>query len=934
MTQRAGLHQIKRTDINRKSFLEQYTQLEKNSAHQREPVQSAGDLPMMGNLPGSLCLVLDENTMYSWDQGLQNWKPVLGRSFEIKSNMRRSKRKYVATEGQTIFPLDFMYQTGEDALDVYVQGMLQDVNQDYEETDERTITFRSPLPKDVIVTVATPMVVEGTYTVTAIEKRLKELEHNSYQLMMGQYYTGKPVDVRGLVFDGFINTNYIDFTKTSLNMKYDGILRTMQMNGEMMTNFYETFDNNKEIDISSTTLLSNSEITLPIKTVFESVFSDDFSTRDKIDEKNTDAYHDIERQYITTVDTLAGANHYYKGDFMNTTGDVDRSGWAGGLGVYGSDSSQRLVPGDGHTEFEVRSVFPMRDKIGVTTNRISLYMNKFPYDSDYTGYMYAAGQYRSNWITDSNVNLSLDYYNGKYWYAYPFFLNKEGPRFNDTMVYVKSTDRIYSLYQYHEGSNKYYQRLCMAPARQDVSWSWQNRPKGLPSTLMGDETTDYSKSIDYIDQVAATEQHILIRSKDKVYFIDSAMHEVVKVLDWSNATRKPSLYNQYSKQFAADAKYLYFPLVTTRDSKKGYFVEVFDRETGEFVQELTVSMESSVQYMTTAMHYDFHENRMILGMTRNYWITPVGKSVNSYSVDLKRAGFISFQPPNKDERYVQSKTFKTNLPVFNYKLIPDEQLNSGLIDYYIRIDSSVWNKITPNTEYVFTNPNGAKEVDVQLRAVLRITNKSLTSPILTGWVLQAKPFEPIAVYQSKVKNMSLTDIVGGRLVSTQSTGIQSSLQWSISYGKDTPSVIITQAGEFALPAGMDEGDISIRAEMGTSDKLISPVVKDVQIQLYKVAEGVLESMVFEQLEDIKDATMWVTTGSSHEYYRVYASRDGGKIWEPGKRNNVVKNNDGKVEVEWLLPFKLDSEERRKLKLKFEMDGVTEIYQYGAVISPV
>uniref|UniRef100_UPI003B982713 hypothetical protein n=1 Tax=Klebsiella pneumoniae TaxID=573 RepID=UPI003B982713 len=60
----------------------------------------------------------------------------------------------------------------------------------------------------------------------------------------------------------------------------------------------------------------------------------------------------------------------------------------------------------------------------------------------------------------------------------------------------------------------------------------------------------------------------------------------------------------------------------------------------------------------------------------------------------------------------------------------------------------------------------------------------------------------------------------------------------------------------------------------------------------------------------------------------------GKIWEPGKRNNVVKNNDGKVEVEWLLPFKLDSEERRKLKLKFEMDGVTEIYQYGAVISPV
>ena len=65
MTQRASLHQIKRTDINRESFHEQYTMLEKNSAHQREPVQSAGDLPMLGNIPGTQCLVLDENTIYS-----------------------------------------------------------------------------------------------------------------------------------------------------------------------------------------------------------------------------------------------------------------------------------------------------------------------------------------------------------------------------------------------------------------------------------------------------------------------------------------------------------------------------------------------------------------------------------------------------------------------------------------------------------------------------------------------------------------------------------------------------------------------------------------------------------------------------------------------------------------------------------------------------
>lgn len=924
MTQRAGLHQIKRTDINRKSFLEQYTQLEKNSAHQREPVQSAGDLPVIGNIPGSQCLVLDENTMYSWDQHLQNWKPVLGRSYEVSSNMHRYKRKYIATEGQQVFQFDFYYTVGENALDVYVQGMLQDVNQDYEETDERTITFREALPKDVIVTVATPMVIEGTYGVRAIEKRLKELEHNNYQLMMNQYYSGKPVDVKGLVFDGFINTNNIDFSKTSTNLVYDNLLQSMKLTGEMLTNFYETFDTLTEVDPTSTILVSNSEMTLPISETLVKVFADDFSSKDYIDEDFTNAYYDVEKQQYTTVDSYAGADHYYKGDFMSTTSSVDLVSWntrhvSGRTQYYESTSnlSWRTVT----DRTSLYSIAALQRHMVIANDLALIQKGYWPYDS-MNGIM--TGPYA--WIWD---NSSSDRSWGSNYYSRQIFPSGKGDAMRTMMVGIHSRQRLYFLYQEDRGSGKYEQTLYSADGNlSTLSLLIESGITGLPSTMLTSESTVF------IDQIGSTKDHLLLRAKDVIYFIDMKTRTVVKTLDWSNAAVKPTIYNASAKQFTADGRYLYFPAMKTVGGKRSYYIEVFRLDDGSYVQDIHITPTN--YNLCSAIAFDHTNHKLILGTYggSEYKYTPVGKASSVYDYVANYQGMIVFEAPNVNERYVQSKKIYTNLPTITYKLDVDQQLNSGLIEYYISIGTDVWTKIEAGKEYTWKNPNGAKTVAIQLRAMLRTTNASTTSPTLTGWSLSMKAFHKEGLYQSKVKNIPYKEIVGGRIRVSQQQPEETSLQWTIQLANDKPETTIPSSGEFTLPEGLEDSDTIMRARLGTNNPLLSPVVQDMEVQLHKTSEGALESITFEQLEDINDVTMWVTTSTSHEHYRVYASRDGGKIWEPGKRNNVVKNNDGKVEVEWLLPFKLDSEERRKLKLKFEMDGVTEIYQYGAVISPV
>lgn len=933
MTQRANLHQLQRTSIAHSTFYEQYTQLEKNSAHQREPVRSAGDLPMTGNRDGSQCLVLDEGTVYYWNDGLQKWQSVLGKAYEISSNMRRFKRKYIAEEGQTVFHLDFIYEVGADALDVYVQGMLQDVTQDYEETDDRTITFRNPLPKDIIVTVATPMVIEGTYGVREIEKRLKELEHNNYQMIMSQYYSGKPVEVRGILFDGFLDTKYIDFMMTSLNMKYDNILKTMRLDGESIVMLYETFDNNTLIDPTSEVLLKNSEITLPIETIYKEVFKDDFSTRRYINEEMTNAYHDLEKQLITTVDTFAGANHYYKGDFMGTTGKADQVGFSSSVSVgavyYNSSnwdftqtSTRNVSP------YVPYSVVPTSSYMWAASDEHMVGRNKFPYN--YNSYLSQANNYRNALINPYAGSSSTYVYR-----SLPLANSFDGARYKSMMVYVKSADTIYALYQYGEGSDKYYQKLIYGQMQSSTTiadMSSMSVPANRPPTIFGSDKTAYTESIDYIYQIAATEKEVLLRTKDKVYFLDVATNAIVKTLDWSMSDVKPAIYNNQSQQFAADARYLYFPAYLSVNGVSGYYLEVFDINTGVFVNRILVS-QTSQTYLITAMHFDFYTSRLILGQRYENKYALNSKDVNTYTVGSSYLTFIVFDTPNVNERIVQSKPITTNLPVINYRLRAIQQLNDGLITYYIRIGGGAWIKIDKDKENTYVNPNGAKETTLELRAVLRTTSKSTTSPILTDWTLEVMPFKTTGIYKSITKQMSLKDGTGGRLSTTESIPVTSSLQWSLQVQKDMPEITFSSSKEFTIPDNVFEGNVTLFARLGTNNVLMSPVVQDAQLQLYKVNAGILESTIFEQTDDVKNVTMWVTSGSSNDYYKAHLSRDGGKTWELGKRVNAVKGSDGNVETEWKFDMKIDTSEKRKVKIKLEMNGVTEIHQYGAVISP-
>lgn len=933
MTQRANLHQLQRTSIAHSTFYEQYTQLEKNSAHQREPVRSAGDLPMTGNRDGSQCLVLDEGTVYYWNDGLQKWQSVLGKAYEISSNMRRFKRKYIAEEGQTIFHLDFIYEVGADALDVYVQGMLQDVKQDYEETDDRTITFYNPLPKDIIVTVATPMVIEGTYGVREIEKRLKELEHNNYQMIMSQYYSGKPVEVRGILFDGFLDTKYIDFMMTSLNMKYDNILKTMRLDGESIVMLYETFDNNTLIDPTSEVSLKNSEITLPIETVYKEVFKDDFSTRRYLNEEMTNAYHDLEKQLITTVDTFAGSNHYYKGDFMGTTGKADQVGFNTTQSVnrvyYQSNSYDFTNQSYRSTSpYDVYSVIPTQSYIWGASNEHIYGRTKFPYSSSY--YLHGTDSYR-NAIVHPFAGSSATYE----YRSLPIASDFDGAKYKYMMVYVKDADAIYALYQYAEGSDKYYQKLIYSKMR--LSYATNDMvgmplPANRPPNMFGSDKTAYTESTDYIYQIAATEKEVLLRTKDKVYFLDVATNLIVKTLDWSMSDIRPAIYNKGSQQFAADARYLYFPSYYVIDGVTGYYIEVFDINTGAFVNRILVSRTTQT-YLSTAMHFDFHTSRLILGQSSSGKYDLNGKEINSYTVSTSYLSFVIFDTPNVNERIVQSKPITTNLPVISYRLRATQQLNDGLITYYIRIGGGAWIKIDKDKENTYVNPNGAKETTLELRAVLRTTSKSTTSPILTDWTLEVMPFKTTGIYKSITKQMSLKDGTGGRLITTESIPVTSSLQWSLQVQKDMPEITFSSSREFTIPDNVFEGDVTLFARLGTNNVLMSPVVQDAQLQLHRVDAGILESTIFEQTDDVKNVTMWVTSGSSNDYYKAHLSRDGGKTWELGKRVNAVKGSDGNVETEWKFDMKTDTSEKRKVKIKLEMNGVTEIHQYGAVISP-
>lgn len=895
MAQRPRLSQIRRADTNFRTFDEQFKELERETRHGREPVTTVGELPQIDNRDGDLCLVLNDDVIYRWKEQVQNWTPVLGKGYDVPSGtIKRYRGKYVATGGETIVSLSHRYDVGVNTLDVFVQGILQDEGIDYYEVDEVTIEFTTPLEAGMEVTYMTPYVVGDVSSVVNLEKRLESIEHNHYQLMMNQYYTGKPVQAQGLAFDGFLNTNQIDYLLTSNNIEYVSVDRIMKLKTNTSSQFQEAFDSTAYTDPISTVWMRGSEITLPLNSVVSTVLQDNFADDTKINIPASSAFHDLGKQLFTTDDTYAGGNHYYKGDFMGTTGNADRSSNY----TWGSNVSSCY------------SVIAQGNMISSVNDTNILYTDVYPYAGASYHYTRGSGSY------GDNDGLGELYYFGE-------DLNRY---FN---VYVKSTNRIYTLKQAAAGSNKWRQQIFTFNGRSRDLGSYTSPawPTGMPNT------TGYNLATDWIDQMGSDETHIIFRIGNKVYFVDVNTWTVDRLIDFTDAVRKPSLYIQNSRQFTADARYLYFPARLYRDSLWGYYLEVFDKVTGEYINEILVTRDNTGQPSTTAMHYDQWNNRMVLGLWGGAWYSLAGKSFYSYNSSTGYAGFFVLDIPKTSFVALQSKAITTNLPTITYKLQATEVLSGGVSEYYIRFGQNPWQKINLNQEYTYTNPLGAKETTIELRALLRTNIGTATAPTLTDWTLSIKTFKNSALYQSKEQLMSLNNVTGGRLIQTGTIPNETSLNWEVKLDTADPYIAISDDGHFSTMSGMDLAHMTLKGTMATNNPLLSPVVKDITLQMHYVDAGQLVSNTFQQIEDINEATMWVTTGSSSDYYVPHLSRDGGDTWIEGIKEDTLRMQDGTVESKFHFVFDGTEQTRQKLKVKFEITGTTEFRQYGVMLNP-
>lgn len=941
MAQRPRIDQLKRTDLNFPTFKQQFESLEKDTQHLRAPVLTRGDLPLTGNRPGSQCLVLEEGVIYYWDEGYQNWRSALGRAFELPpTGIQRYKKRFIAVEGQTVFSIDTRYTVGNEELDVYIQGILQDVNIDYLEVDDRTIEFLSPLQEGMQVTIATPMIVQQSLTDASIQKRLEEIEFNQYQMVMSQYYSGKPVDARGMMYDGFLNTNYIDYIQTTLNVQYDAIRKAMRLSPDVVQRIKETFDTVVQIDPVSTAWIRSSEMTLPLEAGYSAILTDDFSTTDFIDLMATTAYHDLKGEQITTVDTFAGGNHYYKGDFMGTTGNVDRVGFASGItvqltGYFGSSSGQTTSYFQLATTQNVYGIWATGSDISVINDEAIVYKSVWPYNTD--GF-YTKGNDARMHRTDGYTDYEISGVNRWFYNRSGVFPNQDGQEHRDRVAYVAASNRVYTIHHAPEAGGKHYQRIWFAAGKTSAfSWYSAGRPSGMPDTVFGDTLNSFTGSVDVIDQIGSTYDHLLIRIGDKLYFLNHSL-SVAKTLDWSDAERKPSLFNEAARQMTADRRYLYFPARLLRNGVWGYYLEVFQIEDGAFVDEILVSKDNEGFPGTTAMAFDHQYNRLILGIKGSRWgilqdKNGVVKNVNDVNVHGSYAGFYVFEPPNLNLRQVVSKPIKTNLPQIYYNLKADYILNSGQILFYIRFNNGAWQGINRNTNYSWINPDGAKEVEIQVKAELKSSLGASTSPTLTSWQLDVRQFQLNALMKTRSVVMDLEDVTGGEMITSDVVPSETSLNWSIALDTDDPEYVISQDGLFNVSDGLADGDVSVYARMGTNNKLLSPVVRDFQVQFQAVAQGVLESTVADQLIDLHNVDLWVLTGSTHEYYAVSVSRNGGETWVSAAKNDAVKQPDGKVETLWKAAFTDDTGvKRRDFKVRFELNGVTDLYQYGAMFN--
>ena len=920
MAQRPRISQLKRNDVNYRTFKEQFEELEGNTSHLRPPVRTKGELPFDDNVDGSQCLVVDEGVVYYWDSELQNWQPTLGQVFRTESaTFKRWKKTFTAIEGQTDFFTGVLFAVGQSEIDVYVQGLLQDVDVDYIEFDERTIRFLEPVPAGAQVTLATPMMVESTTSVETYLKRLEDLEFNNYQLMLTQYYDGKNFEAQGIVFDGFINTKYVDYALTTPNVLYDAVHKSMYMFHTAESGIVEHFDSNSNIDTSSTVYLRGSEITLPISSAYKIAFIDDFSTQAWMDLDKSNVFWDREKKIVTNNDTYGGGDHYYKGDFMTTTENVDSVGFSEGISKryeYYWGSTESITS---HTN--CFSVLAMGNLTAIVNDRAIVYRNVWPYSS----YSYF---YRAN-DTDAYRTIAQPT-------SYPVAVNVFGT--NDTiprpaMTYIRKRNRMFFLYQYSESSGRYYQRLYSATGRTNNfgSWTAEGRPNGLPNTMFGSQVNTYTQSSSYISQIGSTYEHLLLRSENKLYFLNET-NTVVKTLDWSNSDRKPSTYNVVSQQITADKRYLYFPARLLRDGYWGYYLEVFNIEDGSFVGEILVTRTNSGNPGTTAMGFDHDYNRIVLGQQGGMRYTLHGKSKNSISDGTSYAGMLIFEAPDERMREVISKPMKTNLPVVHYQLKATSTLNSGIIDYYIRFNQEAWTKILPLQMYTWNNPNGAKETIIQLRATLKTTLTASKAPELTEWALYLRHYEGNAKYRSKPTLINMDGVTGGSLSPTQDVPNETSLSWFIELDNNSNRHSAGQDGIFTFKPMTGDAYFTMEANMNTNNPLMSPVVYDVSMQMYRDDEGILYTETSPQLHDIRETSIWVTTSSGNSNYEVDVSRDGGATWFEAVKRQSIQVTNGNVETNWYHDFDGIGNGERDFKIRFRINGSTEILQYGAKIN--
>lgn len=918
MTQRPRLSQLKRNNINFRTFQEQYEKLEQNAQHIRKPVRTRGELPFDGNIDGTKCLVIDEGVEYYWDENIQNWQPILGQVFRVENQkFQRWKKHYVAKEGQTDFVTDITFDVEKNHIDVYVQGILQDEGIDYIELDNRTIRFLTPIPKDAIVTIATPMVVEYLTDVETLIERLEDLEYNNYQLMLNQYYDGKEFEAQGMVYDGFLNTSQIDYVMTSTNILYDPIRKSMYMRHEEPTGIVEQFDSTNNIAPESTVYIRDLEMTLPISTNYESAFIDDFSTNELIDWNESDVYWDRERKWVTNDDTYSGGSNYYRGDFMTRTGNADLVGFNEDIKVYaelGYYSSYLYL----NQYTNCFAVLAMGNMNAIINDMAIIYRNKWPY----SGY----------WYFYSSSNVLYFKSDGTGYYDARSVWPTSEAHYRPATTYVREWNKIITLLQRNESSGRYYQQLYSSDGRtQNLIWSAHSRPNGMPKTTFGSETADFTGSKDRIEQIGSTYDRLLLRVKDVLYFLDNTF-TVVKILDWTNAVRKPSLYNVVSQQITADKKYLYFPARLLRNGIWGYYLEVFSIEDGSFVNEILVTQDNAGIPGTTAMCFDHDYNRLILGQRGGNKYTLVNKDKNHLYESNSYAGMLIFEAPDLRECDLVSKPIVTNLPEIYYQLNAVSQLNNGTIDYYIRFDNNAWTKILPLTNYYWKNTKGAKETTIQLRAVFKSSLTATDAPILTSWQLNIRPFITNAFYKSKETLLNVDGIIGGSLKPNQTIPNETNINWYIKLDNNSHKIYAGKDSEFTIPLITGDAYFSVEAELSTNNKWMSPVVQNYKLQLYRHDEGVLVTETSRQINPINEVYIWVTTSHGKDYYEVDVSRDGGQTWEPAIKQNAVQLTNGNVETKWYHHFNEYKINERDFKIRFRLNGAVEIMQYGAKIN--